>query len=171
MARSPRYGRVRLVARVDDDARRHRPDQGLPGARDRRQVGRGPAASPARPPSPERYPIQPRNQSSTVSSSWLGPDASRHEPAVDVHRRRDEVAQRPRPRPGARDVAEEARVREVPDERQDIAIEPLEELVERDGSLGRRPVDQCLQVRPRPHAEDGLLGQVSEPVDEEITTR
>ena len=42
----------------------------------------------------------------------------------------DEVAQRGRPRPGARDVAEEPRMIEVPDEREHVAVEPVDEVVE-----------------------------------------
>src|SRR5207244_11074747 len=53
---------------------------------------------------------------------------------IDVRGRGDEVAERRGPRPGARDIAEEARVVEVADERQDVTIQSVEEPVECAGS-------------------------------------
>ena len=86
---------------------------------------------------------------------------------VDVARARDEIPERARPCPGERHVREEARVAGAAGEREDVAEERRQRVVERDARLGRG----CPE--PRGHlggsgAPQRRCAVVTQPVDEGV---
>ena len=80
-AAAARERRVRLVGDVRDEAVVHRADDATRARRRARSCSPPSRRSASVPPAVSGRPIQPRNHSSTSSSSCVGPAASIHEPA------------------------------------------------------------------------------------------
>ena len=129
VARRPGDGRVRLIAGVHHDPRRHRADERLPGAGDRgevrgRSAGHQDARRRVRVPHPVAEPVQDR-QLEGARSGGFAPRAG-----IDHGRGRDQVTEGGGPGAGTGDVAEEARMVEMADERQDVLVQDAEQLAE-----------------------------------------
>ena len=132
--------RVGLIAGVHHDPRRHRADERLSCARDRgevrgRSAGHQDARRRLRVFDPVAEPVE-DGQLEGARSGGFAPRAG-----VDHGRRSDQVAEGGRPRAGAGDVAEEPRMIEVADERQDVLVQDA-------GAARRSPAGRSRVARP-----------------------
>ena len=95
--------------------------------------------------------------------------ARRTEPpaGVDVERARDQVAERPRPRPLTGDERQVAGMADPGDVRQDVPLEPRQDLVEGNRFLGRRDRDPLVQLLRSRRAHD-RTGRPGHAVDQHV---
>jgi hypothetical protein len=163
----PGHGGVGLVGEVGDHLVGHGPEQRLPGAGERGQVGRRAAADqhPGRllgVADPLLEPAQ-HHQLQLAGTGGLDPGAG-----LDVAGAGDQVAEHARPGPGAGNVGEEAGVVVQAEERQDVAAELLEDALETLGAFRRRLVQPAGQLGRRAPAQHRLLAQPGEPVHQQV---
>ena len=127
--------RVRLVGDVEDEVVAHRPGERLARARERGHV-RGRAAADERARRLRRVADPLLEPAEHLELDLARPGRLHPRADVEVAGARDQVAERARPGAGERDEAEEGRVAVAAREREDVAVEPGEDLVE---GLGLRP--------------------------------
>ena len=146
-----RHRRMRLIGDVDDQVVGHRADLRLARARERREVRRRAAADEE--PGRLLRVVQPVLEPADHLELDLARPRGLHPRArVDVRGAGDQVAERPRPGAGERDVREEPGVVALAHEREHVLVEPAEDLVPVLRLLGRGPAQA---LRPSPAESRG----------------